>query len=70
MSSKKWKVDMKDIRNLLALVAKGSYSNREIATSLGISHQSVSRHLDRFAKAGVSIQEACARDDEALSGNA
>ncbi len=67
MGSKKWKVDMKDIRNLLALVAKGSYSNREIATSLGISHQSVSRQLDRLAEAGVSIQEACDLDDEALS---
>jgi DNA-binding Lrp family transcriptional regulator len=67
MASKKWKVDMKDIRNLLALVAKGNYSNREIATSLGISHQSVSRHLDKFAKAGVGIQEACDLDDEALA---
>ncbi|CAG4906118.1 MULTISPECIES: winged helix-turn-helix domain-containing protein [Acidithrix] len=56
MASKKWKVDMKDIRKLLALVTKGSYSNREIATSLGISHQSVSRQLDRLAKAGVINQ--------------
>ncbi len=67
MSSKKWKVDMKDNRNMLVLVAKGSYSNREIATSLGISHQSVSRQLDRLTKAGVSIQEVCDLDDEALS---
>ena len=41
MSSKKWKVDMRDIRNMLALVAKDQYSAREVAESIGISHQSV-----------------------------
>jgi DNA-binding MarR family transcriptional regulator len=41
----------------LVLVAKGSYSNREIATSLGISHQILSRHLEEFSKAGISIHE-------------
>ena len=66
MGSKKWKVDMKDIRNMLALAAKGRYTEREIATSVGISHQSVIRHLDKLAKAGLSIQEACELDDEAL----
>ena len=53
MSSKKWKVDMRDIRNMLALVAKDQYSAREVAESIGISHQSVLRHLAKLEDADV-----------------
>ena len=66
MGTKKWKVDMKDIRDMLALAAKDRYSAREIAASLGISHQSVTRHLSRIAEAGLGIEQACELSDEAL----
>ncbi len=66
MSSKKWKVDMRDIRNMLALVAKDQYSAREIAESLGISHQSVLRHLAKLEDAGISVSQACELDDQQL----
>ena len=57
---------MKDIRDMLALAAKDRYSAREIAASLGISHQSVTRHLSRIAEAGLGIEQACELSDEAL----
>ena len=53
MSSKKWKVDMKDNRNMLVLVAKDQYSAREVAELIGISHQSVLRHLAKLEDADV-----------------
>ena len=58
MSSKRWKVDMRDIRNMLALVAKDQYSAREVAESIGISHQSVLRHLAKLEDAGISASQA------------
>ena len=66
MGTKKWKVDMKDIRDMLALAAKDRYSAREIAASLGISHQSVTRHLARIAEAGLGVEQARELTDEAL----
>ena len=66
MGTKKWKVDMKHIRDMLALAASDRYSTREIATSLEVSHQSVTRHLAWIAKAGLGIDRAMELTDEAL----
>ena len=58
---------MNEIRNILALLSKESYSAREIASALSISHQSVGRYLKRISDAGLSVNEAAALGDEELS---
>jgi transcriptional regulator with XRE-family HTH domain len=43
-----------------------SYSQREIALAVGISHQSVGRYLRRINDASISLADALALDDDAL----
>ena len=64
---KQWSLEMNEIRNILTLLSKESYSAREIASALSISHQSVGRYLKKIGDAGLSVSEAANLGDDELA---
>ena len=57
---------MRIIRESLQLCREGDLSQREIAASLGVSHSTVCRALQRAEAAGLSAEDAAGLTDSAL----
>ena len=57
---------MQEVRAILALCPANSYSHREIAESVGISHQSVGPYLAKIKESGLNIAEVMKMSDDEL----
>ena len=66
ITRKKWKLSLQEVRAILALCSANSYSHREIAESIGISHQSVGRYLSRIKESGLNVAEVMKMSDDEL----
>ena len=66
MARKKWEIDLKVIRDILRLASEERYTYREIGTSLSVSHQTVSKHINTIAKSGLDIARALELNDQEL----
>lgn len=66
MARKKWEIDLKAIRDILRLASEERYTYREIGTSLSVSHQTVSKHVNTVARCGLDIAQALELSDQEL----
>ena len=66
ITRKKWKLPLQEVRAILALSLAEIYSYREIAESVGISHQSVGRYLAKIKESGLTISEVMKMSDDEL----
>ena len=66
ITRKKWKLSLQEVRAILALCSANSYSHREIAESIGISHQSVGRYLSRIKESGLNVADVMKMSDDEL----
>ena len=66
ITRKKWKLSLQEVRAILALCSANSYSHREIAESIGVSHQSVGRYLSRIKESGLNVVEVMKMSDDEL----
>ena len=66
MVTKKWTVELRGIRDILRLGGEERYKFLEIAESLSISHQTVSKHVATVHNSGLDFAQALELSDQEL----